>query len=110
MLSLAHETPLAGHVGVSESYNKILNHFYWLTMRHDVAKFCQSYHTCQMVEKPNQKIPKACIQPIPTTDAPFSHVIIDRVGPLPKTKIGNQYLLTIVFINLFSRSYSIEKY
>ena len=96
ILSLAHETPLAGHLGVNKTYNKILNHFYWPKMRRDVAKFCQSCHTCQMVGKPNQKIPKACLQPIPAIDEPFSRVIVDCVGPLPKTKLGNQYLLTIM--------------
>ena len=49
-------------------------------------------HTCQMVGEPKQKIPKACLQPIPAIDEPFSHVIVDCVGPLPKTKLGNQYL------------------
>ena len=34
--------------------------------------------------------------PIPAFDEPFSRVIIDCVGPLPKTKGGNQYLLTIM--------------
>ena len=27
---------------------------------------------------------------------PFSHVLVDWVSPLPKTKLGNQYLLTIM--------------
>ena len=66
-------------------------------MRFDVAKFCQSCHTCQMVGKPNQKIPKACLQPIPAIYKHFSHVITDCVGPLPKTKIDNQYLLTNMY-------------
>ena len=29
ILSLAHETPMSGHLGVSKTYHKILNHFYW---------------------------------------------------------------------------------
>ena len=63
-------------------------------MRRDVAKFCQSCHTCQMVGKPNQKIPKSCLQPISAIDEPFSCVIVDCAGPLQKTtKLGNQYLL-----------------
>ena len=49
-----------------------------------------------MVGKPNQTIPKAHLQPIPAFDEPFSRIIIDRVGPLPKTKSGNKYLLTIM--------------
>ena len=52
-----------------------------------------------MVGKPNQKIPKACLQPIPAIDEPFSCVIVDCVGPLPKTKLGNQYLLTIMCLS-----------
>ena len=46
--------------------------------------------------KPNQKIPAAPLKPIPAFDEPFSRVIVDCVGPLPKTKSGNQYLLTIM--------------
>ena len=49
-----------------------------------------------MVGKPNQTIPKASLQPIPAFDEPFSRIIIDCVGPLPKTKSGCQYLLTIM--------------
>ena len=49
-----------------------------------------------MVGKPNQVIPKVGIQPIPKFDEPFSRIIIDCVGPLQKTKSGNEYLLTIM--------------
>ncbi|PIK41670.1 hypothetical protein BSL78_21475 [Apostichopus japonicus] len=62
----------------------------------DVADYCRSCHTCQVVGKPNQKIPPAPLKPIPAFDEPFSRVIIDCVGPLPKTKSGNQYVLTIM--------------
>ena len=49
-----------------------------------------------MVGKPNQTIPKAQLQPIPSFDEPFSRILIDFVGPLPRTKSGNEYLLTIM--------------
>ena len=49
-----------------------------------------------MVGKPNQTIPKAQLQPIPALDEPFSRILIDCVGPLPRTKSGNEYLLTIM--------------
>ena len=49
-----------------------------------------------MVGKPNQTIPKANLQPIPAFYEPFSRIIIDCVSPLPKTKSGCQYLLTIM--------------
>ena len=95
ILSLAHETPLAGHLGSGKTMHKITEHFYWPLIRKDVAEFCRSCHTCQVVGKPNQTIPKAPLHPIPAFEEPFSRVIIDCVGSLPKTKSGNQYLLTI---------------
>ena len=49
-----------------------------------------------MVGKPNQVIPKAGLQQISALDESFSRIIIDCVGPLAKTKSGNEYLLTIM--------------
>ncbi|XP_068246830.1 uncharacterized protein [Palaemon carinicauda] len=67
LLSLAYESSLSGHSGV-----------------------------CQLVGKPNQKIPKAPLIPIPAVGEPFREVIIDVVGPLPQTRGGCEYLLTLV--------------
>ena len=86
--------PLAGHMGVNKTQQRILSHFYWPNLRKDVADFCRSCHACQVVGKTNQTIPKAPLQPIPAIKEPFSHIIVHCVGPLPKTKSGNQYLLT----------------
>ena len=51
-----------------------------------------------MVGKPNQTISKARLHPIPAMEEPFSkvYILVDCVGPLIKTKYGNQYLLTIM--------------
>ena len=68
ILSLAHETPVSGHLGVNKTYQKILNHFYWPGLKADVSNYCRSCHTCQVVGKPNQVIPKAGLQPIPAFD------------------------------------------
>ena len=96
ILSMAHETPLADHLGITKTYDKILQHFYWPELKKDVTQFCRSCHTCQMIGKPNQTIPKANLQPIPAFQEPFSRILVDCVGPLPKTKTGNQYMLTIM--------------
>ena len=96
ILSIAHESPMSGHLGINKTYHKIINHFYWPGLKSDVSKYCKTCHTCQMVGKPNQTIPKAQLQPIPAFDEPFSRILIDCVGPLPRTKSGNGYLLTIM--------------
>ena len=96
ILSIAHESPMSGHLGINKTYHKIINHFYWPGLKSDVSKYCKTCHTCQMVGKPNQTIPKAQLQPIPAFDEPFSRILMNCVGPLPRTKSGNEYLLTIM--------------
>ena len=96
ILKLAHENVLSGHLGINKTYQKVSVHFYWPGIRKDVVEFCRSCHTCQVVGKPNQTPPKAPLKPIPAFEEPFSRIIIDCVGPLPKTKSGNEYLLTIM--------------
>ena len=93
VLHLAHDSPLAGHLGINKTYQRVLLHFYWPGLHKDVANFCKACHTCQVVGKPNQHPPNAPLKPIPAVAEPFSRVLIDCVGPLPKTKSGNQYLL-----------------
>jgi len=41
----------------------------------------------------------APLKPIPAVGEPFSQVIIGCVGPLPKSKVGNQFLLTIMLVS-----------
>ena len=43
-----------------------------------------------------ERTPNAHLQPIPAFDEPFSKIIVDCVGPLPKTKSGHESLLTIM--------------
>ena len=96
ILSLADDNPMSGHLGINKTYQRILEHFYLPNLRKDLVEFCRSCHTCQVVGKPNQTLTKAPLQPIPAFEEPLSRVIIDCVGPLPKTKSGNQYLLTVM--------------
>ena len=74
----------------------MLNHFYWPGLRGDTKCFCKTYHTCQLIGKPNGKPPIAPLKPIPVMEELFIHIIVDCVGPLPKTCSGNQYLLTVM--------------
>ncbi len=96
VLSLAHDHDLSGHLGIKKTYHRILKHFFWPRLKTDVAKYCRTCQTCQISGKPNQTIPHAPLVPIPVLGEPFEHVIVDCVGPLPKTKAGNQYLLTMM--------------
>lgn len=99
VLELAHKHVWSSHLGVTKTYSRVLRHFFWPGMKADVARFCKTCHTCQIVGKPNQVVPPAPLRPIPAVGEPFEHVNVDCVGPLPKTRSGNQFLLTIMCIS-----------
>uniref|UniRef100_A0AAQ5ZP60 Gypsy retrotransposon integrase-like protein 1 n=1 Tax=Amphiprion ocellaris TaxID=80972 RepID=A0AAQ5ZP60_AMPOC len=94
VLSCSHNQ--TGHLGVNKTYHHILRYFFWPRLKRDVASFIKTCHTCQLTGKPNQSIKPAPLRPIPAIENPFEHLIIDCVGPLPKSKSGSQYLLTVM--------------
>lgn len=96
LLYLSHEHNLAGHFGVRKTFQKLAQHFFWPQMRRDIKRHVLSCKVCQLVGKPNQKIPKAPLIPVPSVGEPFGEIVIDVVGPLPRTRGGNEYLLTMV--------------
>ncbi|XP_049904288.1 uncharacterized protein LOC126392736 [Epinephelus moara] len=85
-----------GHLGVRKMYNYILRYFFWPRLKRDVSCFVKSCHTCQMTGKPNQVVSPAPLCPIPAIAQPFEHLIVDCVGPLPRSKSGSNNLLTVM--------------
>uniref|UniRef100_A0A3B1K8B9 Gypsy retrotransposon integrase-like protein 1 n=1 Tax=Astyanax mexicanus TaxID=7994 RepID=A0A3B1K8B9_ASTMX len=96
VLQLAHDHPWSGHQGIAKTYARVLRHFFWPALKQDVTVFCRSCDVCQRTGKPNQVIPLAPLHPIPAVGEPFERVLVDCVGPLPRTKSGNQFLLTVM--------------
>lgn len=96
ILNLAHDYVLSGHSGIRKTYQRILRYYFWPGMKADVAAYCRSCNVCQVVGKPNQKIPAAPLHPIPVMGEPFERILIDCVGTLPKPKSGHQYILTMM--------------
>ena len=68
ILDLAHNMPMAGHLGVCKTNRKagIMQHFYWSGLPSDIAHHCRTCHICHVVGKHNFVIPKAPLKPIPT--------------------------------------------
>lgn len=83
----------SGHMGVGKTYDRILRHFFWPRMKRDVAAYIR---TCQVTGKPNQSMKVAPLYPISSVDQPFEHLVLDCVGPLPRSRSGALYLLTVM--------------
>lgn len=95
-MKLAHETIMAGHIGVKKSTDRLASEFYWPCVQADIRRYCQSCDICQ------RTILKGRIKPVPLgrmpiITTPFKRVAVDLVGPLhPRTTKGNKYILTLV--------------
>ena len=93
ILDLAHQIPMAGHMGKDKTARRILQRFYWPTVFKDVAEYCRSCETCQ---KSSHKKPRhAPLVPLPIIGVPFQMIAMDIIGPLPRSRSGNRYVLVI---------------
>ncbi|KAL7295007.1 hypothetical protein TKK_0011610 [Trichogramma kaykai] len=89
-----HTSHTGGHKGISQTYAKIRERYYWTGMRNDIQNFVRKCPECQ-----ERKIARAKTrQPMLITDTPieaFDKVSIDTVGKLRTTPEGNCHLLTM---------------
>ena len=93
ILSLAHEIPLAGHLGQKKTAERILQRFYWPTLFQDVREVCKACPECQRTA--SGKTVRAPMIPLPIIEEPFQHIAMDIVGPLPRSRQGHRYILVI---------------
>lgn len=92
-LRMAHIAPLAGHFGVAKTSSRIKQRFFWPGMRQDIQDLCKRCQTCQLTTP--KYSPKAPLVPLPIIRTPFTRLAMDMIGPLPPTKEGHKYILTV---------------
>lgn len=94
LLRLAHDIPLAGHLGSEKTKDRLLRNYYWPGIFRDVARYCASCTECQKTAKRQSKN-KAELIPMPVIEEPFRRIAMDMVGPLPRSKAGNRHVLVV---------------
>ena len=94
VMKLGHDNILAGHFGMDKTYQKIKAKFFWPGMRTDIDTFVQSCNLCNK----SKHLPRRHVAPLVefSAGAPMQKCHMDILGPLPKTKRGNVYILVIV--------------
>lgn len=89
-----HDTVTAGHRGVETTIKRINKLGYsWPEIRKDVREVLKKCQSCQ-----KHKMYRKTKMPMMETDTPshpWQKVALDIVGHLPKTKKGNEYILTV---------------
>uniref|UniRef100_A0ABD2WE69 RNA-directed DNA polymerase n=1 Tax=Trichogramma kaykai TaxID=54128 RepID=A0ABD2WE69_9HYME len=89
-----HASAIGGHKGISKIVRRMRPLYDWKSMKRDIIKFIQRCDTCQLEKLVRKKVR----QPMVISDTPYDamqKVAIDIVGPLPRTKKGNNNILTI---------------
>lgn len=105
----AHEAPTSGHVGVFKTFHRIVEKYYWPCMRADVAKFVRRCTVCA-AHKPSQE--KATDRMVSHVKAnrPWEMVSTDIIGPLPKSKSGNSFILVVTdYLSKFCLLFPLRK-
>lgn len=93
LISDTHES--LGHLGVYKTFHKLSLSYYWPKMNADVVAFIRHCKVCHAI-KPEQKRPAGLmLTPQYGISRPFELVCADIVGPLPRTRSGYQYILSV---------------
>lgn len=94
IFSELHNSPVGGHKGVSKTFHRIRQQYYWENLKQDIQRRIQQCLSCQLKKLFRLKTKQKMI----ITDTPgttLDKLAMDIVGPLPKTKNGNEYILTM---------------
>ena len=86
-----HDSPTAGHFGVKKTLARVRQRFYWTDVRRSVENWCRKFDKCAS----HKGYPRQAKSPLKlyNVDSPMERIAIDVLGPLPKTDLGNQYIL-----------------
>ena len=95
VLEVAHDSILGGHLGTRKTTDRVLSNFYWPGLHGDVVRYCQSCDICQRTV-PKGRTGKAPLGTMPITGVPFTRVAMDLIGPLPVSRGGHRWVLTLV--------------
>ena len=90
-LTEVHDDPAGAHLGRMKTMKKMSARFWRPGLTKQVHRYCDGCLTCAKCK--SRPRPRAPLQPFPSGN-PMQRIHIDIVGPLPRTRRGNRYILT----------------
>uniref|UniRef100_A0A3B3DF81 Gypsy retrotransposon integrase-like protein 1 n=1 Tax=Oryzias melastigma TaxID=30732 RepID=A0A3B3DF81_ORYME len=93
-----HDNPGGNHNGVRGTRDRVVAGYYWPTITQDVEEWVKSCHRCQLND-PIKTVARV-LHPIKVKE-PWEVLGMDLIGPLPETREGNKYILTMT--DLFTK-------
>lgn len=84
-----------GHQGQARTLSYCQRHFTWKGMAQFVHQYCARCVRCQL-QKPTNRSITHTLHPFPPANYPFQELEMDEVTGFPRSKAGNDAVLTIV--------------
>ena len=93
-LNEVHDGPAGAHLGRMKTLKKISARFWRPGLTKEVHRYCDGCLPCAKFK--SRPTPRAPLQSFPSGN-PMQRIHIDIVGPLPRTRRGNRYILTVQY-------------
>jgi hypothetical protein len=94
VINFYHNSPPAGHPGISNTFKLAKQDFWWPNMKQDVEQYVKGCTVCQ-ANKVNTRLLKPSLVPItPEHTLPFQTIAMDFITKLPISE-GYDMILTI---------------
>ena len=94
LCKIYHNTSIAGHLGVGNTYELLHCSYYWPNMQSFVRKYVRHCHVCKQ-SKDSQSKKQGILQPLPVPEQHWQNINIDLVTGIPKVQ-GCDAILTVV--------------
>lgn len=92
-----HSHQLSGHFGHRKTKEKVARHYTWPEMDADIKSWVRTCEVCLKGNKTKQV--RSPLVPLPVISTPWERIaldILDIMGPLPRSKKGYKYILTVI--------------
>jgi len=91
----AHDGKMSGHLGTTKTIEIVGRYFYWNDFHKEIKQYVKSCESCQSNKTVTQS-PSGLLQPLEIPNAPWDHVTMDFIGPLPMTSKGHNSIVIFV--------------
>jgi hypothetical protein len=95
LLHEAHDSNVAGHMGINKTMELLKRNYFWPRMHRHVIKYVNTCSKCQRNKSIN-RASNGLLQPLPIPTRRWQVITIDFIGPLPRTRNGYDYILVVV--------------
>lgn len=86
-----HDDPSASHFGYYKTLNRVQESYYWPKMVKEIAEYVKKCDACKANKSPTYVVRHEMGESKPLTE-PWRVLAIDYLGPLPRSKLGNNVL------------------